>query len=239
MRLLALALTLTVLGAAAQAACRQALLLGLDVSGSVDAAEYRLQLDGLAAALQDDEVRAAFLAVPQAPVRLAAFEWSGPQHQRWLIRWVEVTHAAQLDGMAADLRRTAAADVDDASTAIGTAMRFAAGALAQQASCWQRTLDISGDGPANVGIHPGDLGPADLGAITVNGLVIGPQERANTTKNLENVKSLEGYYRSFVIKGPGAFVETARDFADFAAAMRRKLLRELAPPHLSQLRRDQ
>ena len=33
----------------ARAQCRQALLLALDVSGSVDAREYRLQLDGLAA----------------------------------------------------------------------------------------------------------------------------------------------------------------------------------------------
>lgn len=33
---------------AAQANCRLALALGLDVSGSVDSREYRLQLDGLA-----------------------------------------------------------------------------------------------------------------------------------------------------------------------------------------------
>ena len=37
------------------AACRQALALGLDVSGSVDAVEYRLQTAGLAAALMAPE----------------------------------------------------------------------------------------------------------------------------------------------------------------------------------------
>ncbi|MCX8955594.1 DUF1194 domain-containing protein, partial [Ruegeria sp. NA] len=36
--------------------CRQALALGLDVSGSVDSREYRLQLDGLASALTRPEV---------------------------------------------------------------------------------------------------------------------------------------------------------------------------------------
>ena len=47
--------------------CRQALALGLDVSGSVDALEYRLQLDGVAGALLDPEVIGAFLAFPDAP----------------------------------------------------------------------------------------------------------------------------------------------------------------------------
>ena len=46
-------------------ACRLALSLGLDVSSSVDAREYRLQTEGLAAALIAPEVRGAFLAAPR------------------------------------------------------------------------------------------------------------------------------------------------------------------------------
>ncbi len=45
----------------ADAACLQALALGLDVSGSVDAREYRQQIGGLAEALSDPRVRAAYL----------------------------------------------------------------------------------------------------------------------------------------------------------------------------------
>ena len=101
--------------------------------------------------------------------------------------------------------------------------------------CLRRTLDISGDGPSNIGLHPRDLNDTDLGDITVNGLVIGPQSRSNTSKNLHNVKSLEGYYRAFILHGPGAFAEVAEDHADFAAAMRRKLIRELQLPNLSRL----
>ena len=44
-------------GGAAAAECRLALSLGLDVSSSVDAREYRLQTEGLAAALIAPEVR--------------------------------------------------------------------------------------------------------------------------------------------------------------------------------------
>ena len=49
----------TLWASAGVAECRQALALGLDVSGSVDAREYRLQLDGVAGALDDPAVRAA------------------------------------------------------------------------------------------------------------------------------------------------------------------------------------
>ena len=44
---------------------------------------------------------------------------------------------------------------------------------------------------------------------------------------------LETYYREKVIHGPGAFVEIANDYDDFARAFLRKLLREF-PPLISQ-----
>lgn len=222
-------------GGAAGAACRQALALGLDVSGSVDAAEYRLQLDGLAAALMDREVQAAVLAAPESPVRLMVYEWSGQDHQRKLVGWTVIRDAAALAGIADTLRTTAAAPANDPSTAIGTAMLFGIAALRGQAECWQKTLDISGDGPANRGRHPRDIPAGASAGVTVNGLVIGPDGRANTTKDLSNVKSMLGYYRAFVLRGPGSFAETARDYADFSRAMRRKLLRELRPAAVSRL----
>ena len=52
----------------AQAACRLALVMALDVSGSVDQTEYRLQMEGLADALSDPDVAAALFAIPGAPV---------------------------------------------------------------------------------------------------------------------------------------------------------------------------
>ena len=70
------------------AACRQALALGLDVSGSVDADEYRLQLDGLAAALASPEVVSALIADAASPVRITVYEWSGPNDQQVLVPWL-------------------------------------------------------------------------------------------------------------------------------------------------------
>ena len=213
--------------------CRQALALGLDVSGSVDEEEYRLQLDGLAAALVSPAVQEAFLGMPQAPVELAIFEWSGLNQHRLLVDWTRVSDAGKLKAISSRLRGTYGSYTDP-STAIGAAMVFGAGLLEQRQNCWQHTLDLSGDGPANAGLAPGLVPNAVVGSTTINGLVIVPSSRANTTKNLSNVKTLIDYYQTNVIRGPGAFVEAADDFEDFENAMTRKLLRELAGATISQ-----
>lgn len=233
MRRVALALAgLLCWAGAAQADCRQALALGLDVSGSVDAREYRLQVDGVAAALADPAVRAAFLLLPDAPVRLMVYEWSGQHDQRVILPWTDITGAADLEMATARLRSVRPAPSREGSTALGAAISFGARALAGQ-PCWRHVLDISGDGPGNLGRHPRDLAHAELGEITVNGLVIGPMGRANTTKDLTNVQTLQDYYEAHVIRGADAFVQTARDYDDFAQAMQRKLLRELRLPGLA------
>ncbi|SNR73744.1 DUF1194 domain-containing protein [Puniceibacterium sediminis] len=209
----------------AQAACRQALALGLDVSGSVDAREYRLQLDGLAGALNHPEVREALLAMPGTPVRLAVYDWSGPQDQRLVLGWTEVTDSAALDGIVAQLRSTGRGP-GDPSTAIGAAMMFGAALVAPQGDCWKRTLDISGDGKSNTGPHPRDA-HGGLGGITVNALVVGADQIGT------GLADLSDYFRAYVISGADAFVETALGFEDFEAAMVRKLKRELIGPVFS------
>lgn len=228
-------LALVLCGTPALSDCRQALTLALDVSGSVDAREYRLQLDGLASALRTPDVQAAFMANPQAPVRLMIFEWSGIDTHRILQPWTNIQTVEQLDQIASKLNRTRPGHSKDRSTALTAAMLFGAQELRNQGDCWQKTMDVSGDGPGNIGAHPQSLSEADLGWITVNGLVITPTGRANTTKNLTNVKTLETYYREYVLRGPGAFAELASSYAEFEKAMRRKLLRELRLPNLSRL----
>ncbi|WP_422029360.1 DUF1194 domain-containing protein [Roseovarius sp.] len=228
-----LLVVVAMLAAPAHSACRQALALGLDVSGSVDMWEYRLQLDGLAAALLDPEMQEAFLQYPEAPVRLMVFEWSAQGHQRVVIPWQDITGPADLLAAADVLRTTKAMPVNNPSTAIGAAMVFGATELQTQSDCWQLTLDISGDGPSNIGRHPRLIEPQETGPVIINGLVIGPDGPSNTTKNRHNVKSLMGYYQTYVIRGPGAFVVAALDYEDFAGAMRRKLIRELQPAAVS------
>jgi hypothetical protein len=210
------ALALAASPAAAQE-CRIALSLGIDVSNSVDAAEYRLQTRGLAAALTAPEVRAAFFSAP-GRVALQVFEWSGRRQQSVRQDWMMIAVPADLDAVAARLRaqeRSAAAH----ATALGHAMRFGAVQLERGPVCAERKLDLAGDGENNDGLEPADALRPGAGPLTINALAIGPERAA-----------LAEYFAENVIRGPGAFVELARDHADFERAMRRKLVRELLAP---------
>ncbi|NBD28712.1 MAG: DUF1194 domain-containing protein [Alphaproteobacteria bacterium] len=221
MRPVLLAGLLALLTGAAAAQCRQALALGLDVSGSVDEREYRLQLDGLAGALTAPPVRARLLAQRGIPVRLAIYEWSGPRDTRLLVPWTAITGPDQLQDVLETLGATSRVPAHP-GTALGTAMQTGIAMLEEQSECWKRTLDLSGDGKANAGIRPRDVPPPPPG-ITINGLIIGDPNAPTSEPFME----LVAYYRAYVLRGPGAFVESALGFEAFEAAMQRKLLREL------------
>ncbi len=231
-RTLTLLLCLAASPLAAQ--CRQALALGLDVSGSVDSREYRLQLDGLAAALLRPEVQELILSNPAAPVRLAVFEWSETSFQRVLVDWTVLRSASDLQAIAQRLTATRRSSAPQ-GTAVGAAMQFGAGLLAAHPECWRRTLDLSGDGKHNIGPHPRLAKKALSGAgITINGLVIGADDPANGDKRYVQIGELSAYFNAWVILGPGAFVETALGFEAYEDAMARKLIRELGTLVLSQ-----
>lgn len=207
--------------------CRQALALGLDVSASVDAREYRMQLDGLAAALSAPEVVNALLAMPSAPVQLLVYEWSGSTDQQVLVEWTAVRSHADIAVIVETLgqvRRRSAAP----GTALGPAMRAGAAHLSRRAGCWKRTLDISGDGMANSGPRP-EVVKGELAAqgITVNGLVIGADAPGFGDLRQAEISALSSYYRVNVITGRDAFVQTAIGYEDYAQSMTRKLKREL------------
>ena len=213
-----------------EAPCRQALALGLDVSGSVDGGEYRLQLDGLAAALRERAVIEAMLSVPSAPVHLAIFEWSEPGHQRLLLDWQMIAGPADLERIAAMLEATGRRPAPP-GTALGSAMRFGTALLEQRRDCWKRTLDLSGDGKHNIGPHPREvkraLSAQSAGGVTLNALVIGSDAPTLGALGYEDIGELSAYFSAWVIFGPGAFVETALGYEAYREAMVRKLIREL------------
>lgn len=222
----------------ADAACRQALALGLDVSESVDAFEYRLQLDGVAAALGSPVVQEVLFAQTEAPVEVLVYEWSGPENQTVIIPWTPIVTPVDLaqvmDGLRSYPRSVAAP-----TTAIGSAMLAGFAFLDQRPDCWKRTLDLSGDGQTNTGPRPQDISDVRTPTgVIVNGLVIGSGNLRGDDERFADIKELSSYYRANVIRGPGSFVEVALGFEDYAAAMERKLLRELASLVMGQLVTD-
>ena len=104
----------------------------------------------------------------------------------------------------------------DPQTAVGASMEYGARLLALRGDCPRLTLDLTGDGMSNTGPLPRNVRLSPQ--ITVNALVI----------NEGGVGTLlTEWFRSQVIRGPGAFAEPASGFEDFERAMVRKLLKEL------------
>jgi hypothetical protein len=197
-------------------ACRLALVLALDVSSSVDDAEDRLQRNGLAAALLAPEVQDAFFVNPD-PVALYVFEWSGRGHQRTLIDWQMITTSVDLLDVAEQVSDSMRSQ-SGLPTAMGHALGHSAVALDRAPDCLFQTIDLAGDGVNNAGFGPRSVyATFPFDGIIVNGLVITGSDPA-----------AQSYFETQVIRGPGAFVETALGFAEFEDAMRRKLVRELS-----------
>ncbi|OYX41109.1 MAG: hypothetical protein B7Z02_16665 [Rhodobacterales bacterium 32-67-9] len=208
----------------ATADCRLALLLALDVSASVDQREDALQRGGLARALVAPAVVDAFLADPGNPVWLSVYEWSGRYAQAEMIGWVEIASEGDLALVAGTLAESKRSR-DDQPTALGNALGHAAGLFRHGPDCAARTLDVSGDGRNNDGFPPASAYRAfPLDGVTVNGLAIVGGEAG-----------VAEYYRTELIRGPGAFVIEAEGFRDYERAMRVKLLRELQGPVIGML----
>ncbi|MEM1387248.1 MAG: DUF1194 domain-containing protein [Pseudomonadota bacterium] len=195
-------------------ACDLALILAVDVSGSVDPAEYHLQMKGLADAVRDPVISEA-LVTAQASVLL--LQWTGSGRQQVTVPWRQMTDADAVMELATTLEH-APRSWRNFSTAIGEALEVALAQFADAPDCLRRVVDVSGDGYSNEGIAPDMLRPALRAAgVTVNALAIEASDPMLTM-----------YFRNNVITGPGAFVVTALDYRDYPDKIRLKLLRETA-----------
>jgi Ca-activated chloride channel family protein len=197
---------------AGAAACDLALIFAVDVSGSVDTREYRIQMEGLAAGLRDPVVSEALV---RARAQLLLLQWTGAGRQDVSIPWQEMRDFGDVEAMA----RTIEAGPRrwrNFSTAIGEALSVAASQFAPVAECRRKVIDLSGDGPSNEGPAPPSAKPllSALG-VTVNALAIEESE-----------PELTAYFYENVIHGEGAFVITAAGFEDYPDRIRRKLMRE-------------
>jgi hypothetical protein len=193
------------------------LVLAVDVSGSVDGAELALQREGLAAAFRDPEVIDAITALPRG-VAVALVVWAGVQ--RTAIAWRWLTDRASAEDFAARVEAALPPTfVAGGNTAIGDALIWSLAELAGNAFDGRAKIDVSGDGRSNSGAYPSQVRDAAVRAgVTINGLAI-----------LNEQPNVAEFYRTNVIGGPGAFVMAANDYLNFGEALRRKLIRELAP----------
>ncbi|MEO0499555.1 MAG: DUF1194 domain-containing protein [Pseudomonadota bacterium] len=203
--------------AAAEARCEVELVLAMDVSRSVSTEEYELQMNGLADAFKDEEVRSAVRSI-RGGVMATVMIWGDRRQQKQTTPWTHLRNDEDLDAFSASIAETQRT-FGFTLTGLGAAMAFADDlADLNPKPCYRRVIDVSGDGVWNDGPRPSEVWPTLSPGVTVNGLVI-----------LGATPDPYAFYEAEVIGGPGAFVEVAASFTDYAEAIRLKLLRELAP----------
>ena len=193
------------------------LVLATDTSISVDAAEYQLQMSGIAEAFRDREIIDTILDLPDG-VAVTLVHWSVGHLNRVAVDWQYLASEQAI--------LTFARSVEDAtrsatgrSTAIGDAIDFSRRQIESNHFDGQvAKIDISGDERSNSGPRPSQARDrAVASGITVNGLAIQGRDRG-----------LYDYFRSYIIGGPSAFVISVDGFEDFRTAIRQKLKRELS-----------
>ena len=225
-----LALLAAVLPAAAETDVDLELVLAVDTSGSVDAAEYALQISGIANAFRDPEVLEAIAAGPLGRIAVTVAFWAESRLPKQSLDWLIVAGPADAAAFADRLEALPRAE-PRGGTGIGRGIIYAVRLMEDNGlNGARRVVDVSGDGRETTFRYftvPPEQARAYAAArgVTVNGLAI-----------LTDDPTLERYYREAVIVGAGAFTLAADDFDDFAGAQRRKLLREITfRPSVSRL----
>ena len=194
------------------------LALLVDVSGSVDATEYALQLRGYGNALRSAAVQSDILSTANGrigSIAVTLVQWSGSGQQSQTLGWTLLDSAASINAFADAICPSVGACQGRAfsgSTEPDNAITFITPQFASNNfEGTVQVIDVSGDGTGTAGATRAASDAAiAAGVERVNGLAIGDATIAN-------------FYNASIKGGTGAFVLSVNDFADFEAAIIQKL----------------
>jgi hypothetical protein len=222
-RVVCLAVTLLAMLCAAPFARAQTevdlqLIFAVDASGSVNQYRFELQKRGYVAALRNPKVLSAILGGRTQSIAVSMFQWTGPFLQAPVLPWMLLKNEASIESAASQIESTPR-KLFSGGTSISGAIDYSMGVFAQSPFKGERrVIDISGDGSNNGGrsvVRARDEAVAK--DVTINGLPI-----------LAVEPYLDRYFRDYVIGGPGAFMIVAERFEDFADAILKKMIVEIA-----------
>lgn len=202
------------------------LVLLADASGSIDAAENRLQRQGYADALTDPQVLWAIRNGGElGRIAVTYVEWAGLRSQETVVDWTlidgEASARAFADRLLAAPRRVTG------TNAIGAALLKGLDLIADNGfDGGRQVIDLSGDSIWNP--RPPTIAAARDAAlgqgVTINGLAV----LCRDCSGRPGSDDLEAEFRDHLIVGDEAFVVTADGDAAFAGAVRRKLILEVS-----------
>ena len=200
------------------------LILAVDVSRSMDIDEQQLQRDGYVEALSHPEVIDAITHGRRGRIALSYVEWAGPEVQYKVVDWRVIDGTASAKAFAAELARAPIQYFR--GTSISNSLAFLAPQFDRNGyEATRRVIDVSGDGPNNMGIPVESAREAVVSdGITINGLPI----MIKAPGGFAAIPNLDVYYEDCVIGGFGAFTVVVHSADQFAEAIRRKLVLEIA-----------
>ena len=204
-----------------------ALVIAADTSQSIDDREAALERQGVAAAFRSPEVLRAISSGSLGRIAVLYMDWSGGPNNRIIVNWRTIGDKPGADAFADALLK--APRTYGQGTSIGGAMEMAAALIATSGfEATRRVIDISGDGPTNRGRPVAEVRDEMVArGIVINGLPIVTDEYGTGDWG-DYYGALDQYYRHCVIGGQGSFIQPAKGFQEFAAAMRHKLVLEIS-----------
>ena len=220
-----------------------ALVVSVDVSQSVDDSRFRLQMEGIAEALEDPGVITAMTGHPGGTL-FAMVTWA--DRAGLALGWRRIATRADALATAAQVRATPRQSGE--FTCLGQMFRTVTASVipALPVPAERIVVDVSGDGIDNC-TDPDDL-EAERTALlatgaTINGLpilvpgendVVGagayraPGYGLRATPLPQERTDLAQWYGAHVVAGPGAFLLKAAGYGDFSRALRRKFVIEVS-----------
>jgi len=198
-----------------------ALVLAVDVSGSIDYQEAELQRKGIVDAFLSKEVIQAIQSGSLGRIGVSVVYFSSADYgvMSVPVNWMVVQ---DMNSATAFVKALVAARRPSArGTSIADALQLSARMIETGPfHAVKHVIDVSGDGANNAGRAVLEVRDEVLAkGITINALPI----MDDTT-----MQDLDKYFEGCVIGGPASFVIPAKGFADFARAMRRKLVLEIS-----------
>ena len=229
-----------------------ALVVSVDVSNSVNEERYKLQMEGIATALEDKSVIDAITNGPNGGILFSMVTWA--DRPNFSLPWMRIGSKEEAFAVAKKLRNLPQQLGE--FTCMTRMMRSVNDKIMSQvpAQATRLVLDVSGDGTDNCNAEePIETVRDELVAngVTVNGLPINvgdPSapvgegayrapgtsfEDASLPNKPVGPTTLEEWFKAHVMGGTGAFVLPANGYADFGRAIRQKFVIEIsgiAPP---------
>ena len=209
--------------AEAQTEVDLALVLAVDISGSMDPEEQTLQREGFVEAFRSPAIHNAIRGGLHGRIAVVYLEWAGTPSQEVAVPWRVIQGPESALDFAERLSRARIwrAPRTSISGAIDTSVRLLDESGVEAV---RQVIDISGDGANNQGrpmLEARDEAVAK--GIIINGLPL-MLKRPNSSDS----ENLDAYYRDCVIGGPGSFMIPVRERQQIAEAIRTKLIREIA-----------